>query len=198
MNEQVRLVLSESSSKLKANNLSDEQEQKIKVLTCQLQSMKNDLFDSTESAKAMAAEYDADILELDIKLDNALRQIKEMSALPDLVKSISLKLSSAEEEKESLANQIPPLMNEIELHKCLVEKLKNNIKALSDSKGRDFAETFEEVMREEMMSMKTAFEAKLRAAKTEIEIVSRRHQQQIQNLQTISSPLQATKLGRSA
>lgn len=49
---------------------------------------------------------------------------------------------------------------------------------------RDFTDTFEEVMREEMMAMKTAFELKLKVATEERDIATRRHQNELQKLQT--------------
>jgi hypothetical protein len=48
---------------------------------------------------------------------------------------------------------------------------------------KDFADTFEEVMREEMMAMKTAFEAKLRVAVEERDTATRRHQTELHRLQ---------------
>lgn len=66
------------------------------------------------------------------------------------------------------------------LNDNLMRKLKN---LSSQDKARDFAETFEEVMREEMMAMKTAFEAKLRVAIEERDIASRRHQTELYKLQ---------------
>jgi hypothetical protein len=56
-------------------------------------------------------------------------------------------------------------------------------KLSSQDTSRDFAETFEEVMREEMMAMKTAFEAKLKLAVEERDTATRRHQTELLKLQ---------------
>ena len=67
------------------------------------------------------------------------------------------------------------------LNDNLMRKLK---KLASQDTSRDFAETFEEVMREEMMAMKTAFEAKLKLAVEERDIATRRHQSELLKLQS--------------
>ena len=52
--------------------------------------------------------------------------------------------------------------------------------------SRDFLDTFEEVMRDEMSAMKSAFELKLRLAREEADASTRRHQQEIARMQTAS------------
>jgi hypothetical protein len=67
------------------------------------------------------------------------------------------------------------------LNESLMRKLKK-LGSQTDS-AKDFADTFEEVMREEMMAMKVAFEAKLRVAVEERDTATRRHQTELHKLQ---------------
>ena len=53
-------------------------------------------------------------------------------------------------------------------------------------------------MRDEMMTMKSAFEAKLRAAREESEATARRHLTEIQHMQRTQSPFPPAPLTASA
>jgi hypothetical protein len=77
---------------------------------------------------------------------------------------------------------------ELGSYKKLVESLKAKIKDMGQGSkdSKDFLDTFEEVMREEMLTMKAAFETKLRAAKDEAEATSKRHQMEISRLVSAS------------
>ena len=73
-------------------------------------------------------------------------------------------------------------------YKKLTEKLKLKIRDMGagSKESKDFLDTFEEVMRDEMSAMKAAFEMKLRVAKEEADATTRRHQQEIARIQTTS------------
>ena len=75
--------------------------------------------------------------------------------------------------------------------KKLVDTLKERIRKMStgdDMSTQDFLDSFEEVMREEMMAMKGAFEKKLRLAKEEADELSKKHREEL-NRMTQSSPV---------
>jgi chromosome segregation ATPase len=109
------------------------------------------------------------------------------------------KISNITRERDNLQFQYNNNHAELQQYKQLCEKLKCKIKELSAAnakdKGKDnnFFDTFEEVMQEEMFTMKMAFEAKLKAARDESEALSKKHQQEIQRLQASSSPFTAGK-----
>ena len=72
----------------------------------------------------------------------------------------------------------------------MTEELKKKLRELGGKSGadaKDFLDSFEEVMKEEMMTMKTAFETRLKVAKAESDEVARRHANEIRNLQVISN-----------
>ena len=77
------------------------------------------------------------------------------------------------------------LQNEMISVRTLNESLMKKLRDLSNKENkREFTDTFEEVMREEMMAMKTAFELKLKVATEERDIATRRHQTEVQRLQS--------------
>ena len=103
------------------------------------------------------------------------------------------------EDKMKYDNKLNSLVEENNNYKKIVEQLKQKIKELSNRGGvdtKDFLETFEEVMKEEMMTMKNAFEGKLRNARAESEETARRHQVEIARMQSAlsSSPSAALLL----
>ena len=91
-------------------------------------------------------------------------------------------------EKASFETQVRFFKSEVEAYKQLNDKLKDKIRSMGTGykDNKDFLDTFEEVMREEMMTMKSAFEMKLKNAKEDAENISRRHRQEIQRLQSVT------------
>eukprot|EP00603_Paraphysomonas_imperforata_P008461 CAMPEP_0114424154 /NCGR_PEP_ID=MMETSP0103-20121206/6539_1 /TAXON_ID=37642 ORGANISM="Paraphysomonas imperforata, Strain PA2" /NCGR_SAMPLE_ID=MMETSP0103 /ASSEMBLY_ACC=CAM_ASM_000201 /LENGTH=574 /DNA_ID=CAMNT_0001592881 /DNA_START=48 /DNA_END=1775 /DNA_ORIENTATION=+ len=69
-----------------------------------------------------------------------------------------------------------------------LEKMNQNLldtikKMTNDASKNDFADTFEEVMREEMMAMKGAFEEKLKIARQQTEAMSKKRQSEISRIE---------------
>jgi polyribonucleotide nucleotidyltransferase len=115
-------------------------------------------------------------------------------------KELEEKVATLTKDKENLTFQFTNSALECKQYKQLTEKLKQKIKDLSNQVGggngkdKDFLDTFEEVMQEEMLTMKIAFEAKLKAAKDESDALSKKHQQEIARLHVSASPFNsATK-----
>lgn len=106
----------------------------------------------------------------------------ELERLPKDVASLEARIVMLESDKGQLKAANVGLTNEVESYKKLTESLKEKLKAASNS-DKDFFDTFEEVMRDEMATMKSAFEAKLRAARDESDQLSRKHSQEILRLQ---------------
>jgi predicted nucleic acid-binding Zn-ribbon protein len=115
-------------------------------------------------------------------LAHATNRNLELEKLPKELSNLSTRIIALESERGQLKSSVVGLMNEVESYKKLTESLKEKLKASSNT-DKDFLDTFEEVMRDEMATMKTAFEAKLRAARDESDQLSRKHSQEIIQLQ---------------
>lgn len=92
--------------------------------------------------------------------------------------------------KMKLENALTTSQEETTSYKRLTEELKRKLRELGSKSGtdaKDFLDTFEEVMKEEMMSMKGAFESRLKRAQAESDETARRHANEIRNLQALNS-----------
>lgn len=89
-------------------------------------------------------------------------------------------------EKAKLESALKSALDELDSYRKLTDKLKAKVREMGagSAESRDFLDTFEEVMRDEMAAMKAAFELKLRLAKEEMDATSRRHQAEIARIQT--------------
>lgn len=117
----------------------------------------------------------------------AVRRNLELEKLTTSHVDFEHRIKVIEGEKRELGANLNCMKEELSSYKKLTETLKQKIRDMSTADGREFLDSFEEVMREEMMTMKGAFEAKLRVAREEADATSRRHQQEIQRLHA-SSP----------
>ena len=125
------------------------------------------------------------ISELSSDLARAQRRIKDLEKVADSVVDIEARLRQAEEAKASLQGRLSEATQESEANARTCESLRAKLRELSArGKDRDFLDSYEEVMRDEMMTMKDAFERKLRLAKEEAEASSRRNSELIRNLST--------------
>lgn len=156
----------------------------------QKKSLDSGLSSTVEEQKRTILKLEGDLLEQRL-------QLKAFEQWPSMVAELEVKLRSLSDDKTSLETQQKTMQDEINQYKKLTESLKNKIRELTAKSGgdsKDFMDTFEEVMQEEMMTMKSAFETKLRLAKEDADKMSRRHQQEILRMQS-SSPF--TLLNRS-
>merc|ERR1712216_242474 len=87
-----------------------------------------------------------------------------------------------------------------ESYKKMCESLKNKIRELSSKDGdsKDFMDSFEEVMQDEMYTMKLAFEAKLKCKSDEVAALAQRHALEISRIQASSSPYAGDRGTRSS
>lgn len=132
--------------------------------------------------------------------DFGLAQEKLIQSLSDQIGDLSVRNADLVSQQSENKLTLEYLTNELALMNDCNEKLKSKLKqALLNAEsghsprggGRSYNDTFEEVMQEEMSSMKKAFEVKLQMAKLEREEISRRHQMEIQKLSNSTS---ATRL----
>ena len=152
--------------------------------TMQKKSLDSNLSSTVEEQKKTIMKLEGDLLEQRL-------QLKAFEQWPGMVAELEVKLRALADEKSQLELNQKSMQDEILHYKKLTENLKAKLRELSakaGSDGKDFMDTFEEVMQEEMMTMKSAFETKLRLAKEEADRMSKRHQQEILRMQS-SSPL---------
>lgn len=115
-------------------------------------------------------------------------QLKAFEQWPVLVAELEERLRILTQEKTAIEATNSDLLAEIEQYKRLTETLKDKLRTMASKTmgGTDFLDSFEEVMRDEMMTMKSAFEAKLKAARSEADELSRKHAVDLQRIQSQS------------
>lgn len=168
-----------------------------------------ELIQKVEQTTNQNQEQRQKIIYLENELNNmklSANSAKSLENYQILVNELETKIRSLEIEKLKLENLKDTQTMENKQYQSMIEKLKDKIKDLSmkstSGKGNtttaggnnnEFFDTFEEVMKEEMMTMKMAFEAKLKAAKDEADALSKKHQQEIQRIQASASPFNSLK-----
>ena len=139
---------------------------------------------NAESRKELIVEYEKKIQ--DFRADNASsasikRQLEKTTAN---LQNLEKKYTISEDKNIELKHIVDSLKSEITALEKLNHNLKETVKKMTnDANKNDFADTFEEVMREEMMSMKSAFEAKLRIAQDQVEVMSKKRLSEIRNIE---------------
>jgi len=120
------------------------------------------------------------------------KQTLELRSQGNTITALEEELHHLQSKEISLQITVKTQSEEMESLRILQEKYKQKLKELSatattaagtQKKDRDFFDTFEEVMQDEMMAMKVAFEKKLKAAKEEADAKSKLHQVEIQRMQ---------------
>ncbi len=127
------------------------------------------------------------------------RRALQYEKLPLRIAELELSLADFKGKSGSLEDECESLKVELEGYKRLTQSLKDRMKSVGSAtsssssssgqsgglggKDKEFFDSFEEVMQEEMMTMKTAFEAKLRLAREQAETATRRHTMEIQRMQ---------------
>lgn len=153
----------------------------------------------TEKLKTTVEEQKKTITRLEGDLIDYRAQLRTFETWPALVGELEVKLRNLTEEKNRYQSLHKTSEEEVLHYKKLTETLKAKIKSIGDGHNvdtKDYLDTFEEVMKEEMMVMKSAFEAKLKSAKEDAEALARRHQQEIVRMQSLS-PFPSLGIGRS-
>jgi Mg2+ and Co2+ transporter CorA len=148
--------------------------------------------------KAVLAEQTSMIERLERDKQLAELASRSMNQYEQYNTELEEKIRIVTKEKDSLSFQHSNVLSELDQYKVLTEKLKGKIKELSKSSGdgksqQDFYDTFEEVMKDEMLTMKYAFETKLKMAREESDALAKKHQQEIARIQASNSPFAALK-----
>lgn len=131
--------------------------------------------------------------QLQSELAQMVRKTMELEKLQPLI----IEYESQNSLLNRVINENSKVINELneEINNCnkINEKLKQKLRDFSQksngnaSSQQDFLDSFEEVMKDEMMAMKVAFENKLKIAKEEANEMSRKHYEKIQSLQASNS-----------
>jgi predicted nucleic acid-binding Zn-ribbon protein len=126
------------------------------------------------------------------------QEVSDLRASSESTKTLETRLHFLEEEKRQLQSANSFIKEDLKSANDMIEKLKETLRTMS-GKDEAFFDTFEGVMREEMMAMKAAFEAKLRAAKEETNALSRKHFEDIKKMKTdLTTPLGRARMGVSS
>lgn len=127
------------------------------------------------------------LIELQAELAGAARKTLELERLPPQLAESEEKVRRLSDENIQAYNTNKELMNEVESYKQLCDSLKKKIKDMSGKDTREFMDSFEEVMQEEMMTMKAAFEGKLKRKTEDAEAMAARHRAEISRLSSSNS-----------
>lgn len=142
-----------------------------------------------EGVQLLTAQLDAandKVVELQGELFTASRRSLELEKLVETIQKLQDELRVAQHDKQTSDAISKSYMEEVASYKRLSESLKQKIREMSKGSNIDI-DSFEEVMKEEMMAMKEAFTAKLNIAKEEAELTSKRHRAEIARM-SASSP----------
>ena len=177
----------------------------LKLSNQSLQSQVSDLQSKRLSDRDSIKEKETLAYALDARLLHANNRVEQLQAEVAALARRSLESSQLQsenakllvagklaEEKELKAEfRIKDLSEEVLSLQSINEKLKEKMKELvgkgAAGTGKDFLDSFEEAMLDELMMMKTAFEAKLKRAKEEADSMSRKHQEIIRTMQSSKS-----------
>merc|ERR1711916_34842 len=187
-----RNLLSEDLTKLSADHDAlkgayQVMEFELATINSKKESEEKTQFDSTEvdALKQKIEVLNTKIKDQNLEIAANTKKIFELEKGAELVIQLTAKVATVQEKNCELEAELKNSKETIEMYKTNCESLKQKIKQLG-SGNNDFMDTFEEVMREEMQAMKTAFENKLRLAKEDNELSAQRHRQAIQNLMAMS------------
>jgi chromosome segregation ATPase len=145
--------------------------------TADLQAQQDLLRSANETNKALLDE-----------LQEAQANLKQLEKWPAMLAALEERLNTAVQDKTRAEAVSVSAKEEVTHYKKLTETLKQKLRDLggATADNKEFLDTFEEVMKEEMMTMKAAFETKLRLAREEADATSKRHQQEIVRMQATS------------
>lgn len=145
--------------------------------------------ESTIAQKKCVVSCNEKVYQLHEELRDCRMKISSLELLNEEVSKMNERLMLAEQENISNATLIKQLREEAVTYQRLNDSLKEKIRNMNSSDGKDFLDTFEEVMRSEFMTMKSAFEAKLRAAREESDALSKKHMTEIARMRQINPPI---------
>jgi hypothetical protein len=134
------------------------------------------------------------------EFQEAQRTVLELQKWPAIANDAENRLVTANTAKDRAETAALSAKEEVAHYKKLTETLKQKLRDLGAAGGGDkeFLDSFEEVMKEEMMTMKAAFESKLRLAREEADATSKKHQQEIVRMNATSPYAALARSGAAA
>jgi hypothetical protein len=167
--------------------LAAHEETKMEVTSLRAQLQKAQSQQAEASTTAAKAQADVDqLVALRADLAKARALLADTQQAAAMLQEAAAKLARKDQEIDNLRFDMSQLAEELESYKKLAETLKAKMRDMG-GKDTSFFDSFEEVMKDEMMAMKWAFEAKLRVAKEKADAMSLKHQQEINKLREASS-----------
>ena len=145
--------------------------------------------DGAKELKERAEDAERRLGEANVELALEKRRSQGVDELAGRIAELEVSLSTSLREMKGLHTQLEGAKQEKKTLSKLVETLKTRIRDMSgkDSSQREFLDSFEEVMREEMMAMKSAFETKLKLARDEADALSQTHREEMHRMRESNS-----------
>jgi len=169
-----KIAISDKDEKNKVEN------EKISIFITEITSLKSIIL-KHEKNIADKLKMNLELENLNLELRNHILELNKLIPIPVPLSVEGPNIHILENEISNLKFEIVQINLELQSSQKLIITLKDKIR---DMGGKDvsFMDSFEEVMRDEMLAMKWAFEAKLRVAKEKAESTSQRHAQEIQRM----------------
>lgn len=139
---------------------------------------------NASSRKELIQEYEGKLLEMRSETAASSSVKRQLDKAKASMEALEARCGAAEHKNIELEGALQSSKTDLAAQENLNQTLKDVIKKMTNEANRnDFADTFEEVMREEMMAMKGAFEAKLKIAREQTEAMSRKRQSEINRIE---------------
>ena len=148
--------------------LAAHEETKIEVASLRAQLHNAQSQQAEASTNAARAQADVDqLVALRADLAKARALLAETQQAAAMLQDAAAKLAKKDQEIDNFKFDLSQIAEELASYKKLAETLKAKMRDMG-GKDASFVDSFEEVMKDEMMAMKWAFEAKLRVAKEKV------------------------------
>jgi chromosome segregation ATPase len=136
------------------------------------------------SRKDLIQDYESKIQEYRAENASSASMKRQLEKAKTSVEELEKRCVTAENKNIELDGSMECLKSDLAALEKMNQSLMDTIKKMTNEASKnDFADTFEEVMREEMMAMKGAFEQKLKIARQQTEAMSRKRQSEISRIE---------------
>jgi chromosome segregation ATPase len=143
---------------------------------------------SASSRKELIQEYENKMQEFRAENASSASMKRQLEKAKTSVMDLEKRYNTSEDKNIELNGSLECLKSDLIALEKINHNLTETIKKMTNQASKnDFADTFEEVMREEMMAMKGAFEAKLKIARQQTEAMSRKRQSEISRIESSRS-----------
>jgi chromosome segregation ATPase len=139
---------------------------------------------SSSSRKELIQEYENKMQEFRADHAASASMKRQLEKAKTGLESLEHRCAVAEDKNMDMNGSLECLKSDLTALEKINQNLMDTIKKMTNQASKnDFADTFEEVMREEMMAMKMAFETKLKIAREQTEAMSKKRQSEISRIE---------------